>query len=141
MRHVAPVPGQGTGVSPRRRHVVATADAVVVPAPLARRVLDVLRVARLDGGVFTDTGGRTWTFLTTPVDGTRSEVLEYAERVGVRVVAHGMPLSAPPGVGPDDTSWWIQPPPRTGVVLPWQAVLATVWRVAEVPGTSQALAS
>lgn len=111
-------------------------------AGLARRVAQVLRIAQLDGGILTDTAGRTWTFLTTRIDGTRPELLDDLDRVGVWVVVDGVARLAPADVEPSDTWWWIHAPPPTGDLPPWQAVLATVWRVAaEAAGNDEALAA
>lgn len=111
-------------------------------AGLARRVAQVLRIAQLDGGILTDTAGRTWTFLTTRIDGTRPELLDDLDRVGVWVVVDGVARLAPADVEPGDTWWWIHAPPPTGDLPPWQAVLATVWRVAaEAAGNDEALAA
>lgn len=120
-----------------------TADAVVMSAALARRVAQVLRIAQLDGGILTDTGGRTWTFLTTRIDGTRPELLADLDRIGVWVVVDGVARLGPAAAEPGDTWWWIHTP-HDGYhgLPPWQAVLATVWRVAgEAPGNDEALAA
>lgn len=125
---------RATVAAPDRRRPVTgeVADAVVVPTALARRVADVLRVARLHGGIFTETDGRRWTFLTTHIDASRPELLAQLARFGVRVSWHGAPPCAgdvePGDVESGDGRRWIQPP--TGALLPWQAVLATVWRLA-----------